>query len=59
MAAHVWEKEDGNPYYSAFNTEQEPASLSSKKYGWRYVYILWVRSFLYGRVENMWDRPYY
>jgi len=33
MAAHVWEKEDGNPYYSAFNTEQEPASLSSKKYG--------------------------
>jgi len=24
-------KEDGNPYYSAFSTEQEPASLASKK----------------------------
>jgi len=24
-------EEDGNPYYSAFSTEQEPASLASKK----------------------------
>jgi len=31
MAGHVQEKEDGNPHYSAFSTEQEPASLASKK----------------------------
>jgi len=30
-AGHVREKEDGNPYQSAFYTEQEPASLASKK----------------------------
>jgi len=32
-AGNVWEKEDGNPYYSAFSKEQEPASLASKKDG--------------------------
>jgi len=31
-AGHVREKEDANPYYSAFCTEQEPASLASKKF---------------------------
>jgi len=30
-ARHVQEKEDGNPYYSAFSTEQESANLTSKK----------------------------
>jgi len=30
-AGHVQEKEDGDPYYSAFCTEQDPASLASKK----------------------------
>ena len=53
-AGHVREKEDGNPfysafsYYSAFSTEQEPASLASKE-GRLTLYSS------YGRVENMRD----
>jgi len=27
-AGHIREKEDGNPYYSAFSTEQEPARVT-------------------------------
>jgi len=46
------EKEDGNPNYSAFSTEQEPASLASKKDGWHWDHTH------YGRVENMRDSPY-
>jgi len=42
------EKEDGNPYYSAFSTEQEPASLTSKK---RWL-TLCVHSV--SEIQNLW-----